>query len=550
MTSKPPSAWQRTTTYRVLRWATNRRTLTRAALTAVWIVTVVALAYGIANWRGRRAWEAERHHLEARGVPVDFIQIIPKPIPDERNFGATPFIRSWFERTNYSSDFWKDDYDRAWPLVKNPAPGVNPYRWSDLDSWAGALTLAATNTSAKPPRTKPPLPTFPSRAAAAARVLKGFESSEWWRRELQEALQRPETRYPLTYDLENPWGILGPHLSKVKTACNRLNLRACAHLAAGHPQEALEDVTLILELAEGLRSEPFLISYLVRLACLQIGLQPVWEGLAGHAWTDAQLQVLEERLGSIETFTGLDRSLAAERATAIHMADLLASGACRLGQLWTGTSPSETTLALADRLIPRGWYQREKVEYSRLLDEWMSNGWDAGARRMYPAALAENLRRLESQLGAPGWEESTDLNAPIDWSLHDEVTLRDVMNHRILGMNLLRELPKIPPKAASAQIAVDQARIACAIERYRLANDELPASLSALVPRFISAMPQDPLAGTDYVYRREADDTYLLYSLGWNRRDDGGTLGAHRFDPRDGDWVWALPPAPRNTANP
>jgi len=550
MTSEPSptTAWQRTTTYRVLRWATNRRTLVRAALIVAWAGTFLALAYGIANWRGRRAWEVERRRLEARGIPVDFTQVIPKPVPDERNFAATPFIRSWFDRTNYSADFWKDDYERAWRLVKEPAGGVNRYRWTDLDSWAGALAIAATNTSAKPPRAGQPLPKFPSRAAAAARVLKGFEASEWWRRELQKALKRPETRYPLNYDLGNPWGILLPHLNKVRTACNRLNLRACAHLAAGHPQEALEDVTMILELAEGLRSDPFLISYLVWLACLQSGLQPVWEGLAGHVWTDTELVRLEERLGSIEIFTGLDHALDTERTGGFLTAELLANRNYRLGQLDGGLSmtlPSETTLAVVERLIPRGWYQREKVEYSRLLEEWMSNGWDTMARRAFPKTLAENLRRVESQLEIPpGLEEYADLEPQIRWSL------RDVMKHRILIKALLREWPGLPAKAAAAQVAVDQARIACAIERCRLATGELPASLSALAPRFINAVPKDPLTGDDYRYRREEGDDYVLYSPGWNLRDDGGALGARRFDSKEGDWVWALPSAPADAFNP
>ncbi|MCW5557890.1 MAG: hypothetical protein KIT22_08670 [Verrucomicrobiae bacterium] len=550
MTSEPSSttAWQRTTTYRLLRWATNRRTLTRAVFLAAWTATLIALAYGIANWSGRRAWEAERRHLEARGVPVDFTQVIPKPVPDDQNFAATPFVQSWSDRTPrtnisfelFSFDLWKDHYERAKWWVKEPAQtgnqAVNSYRWTDLNSWAAALSFAATNTSARPPRAEIPRPQFSSRAEAATRVLQKFESSEWWRRELQEALKRPETRYPVRYNLDNPWGILLPHLGRIKNACDRLNLRACAHLAVGHPREALEDVTMILELAEGLRSEPFLISYLVRLSFLQIGLQPVWEGLAGHVWTDAELVRLEECLGRIETFTGLDDALAAERTLGFLTIELLANGSYRLGQQFPDVSPSETTPVIVEHFIPRGWYQQEKVEYSRLLEEWKSHGWDTPARRVFPEALGENLRRVESQLGIlPGSVDYVNPDQQIFWSL------RDLVNHRVLTKFLLREWPRVLPKTAAAQVALDQARIACALERCRLDTKELPDSLSVLAPRYLQPMPKDPLTGADYMYRREANGSYLLYSLGWNLRDDGGTPGASRFDPQDGDWVWSLP---------
>jgi len=545
MNSEPssPTAWQRTTTYRLLRWATRRRTLTWATLTVVWGITLVALVYGIANWRGRRAWEAERRQLEARGVPVDFTQVIPKPVPDERNAAATPFIRSWFDRTNYSTDFWKDGYENAWSLVKDPRTAVVRRDWTDLNAWAGALTVAATNPGSKPVRPREPLPQFPSRAAAAAAVVRGFQSSDWWRRELQEALKRPETRYPVDYNLQNPWAILLPHLSKVKTACNRLNLRACAQLADGNPQEALVDVTLILGLAQGLQGEPFLISYLVRLACLQISLQPVWEGLAGHVWSDADLVALEEQLGSIETFSGLDRSLASERAGTFLTADLLSSGSYRWANLWAGEGSEITP---ADRLIPGGWYQREKVGYSRLFSVWTTNGWSAGQRRIFPGTLKTNFEAAASQLEIPYEEPDSDdfTYANPEWSF------RDLLHHRLLAKLLLRELPKTPPKTAATQVALDQARIACALERCRLATGELPASLAALSPRFIATVPPDPLTGENYRYRREPEGGYLLYSPGWNLSDEGGAPGARQFDPKAGDWAWAMPAGAAETTSP
>jgi len=46
-------------------------------------------------------------------------------------------------------------------------------------------------------------------------------------------------------------------------------------------------------------------------------------------------------------------------------------------------------------------------------------------------------------------------------------------------------------------------------------------------------------------YRVAGDDNYVLYSVGWNGVDDGGT-GVKKsngaIDPMQGDWVWSLRP--------
>jgi len=41
-----------------------------------------------------------------------------------------------------------------------------------------------------------------------------------------------------------------------------------------------------------------------------------------------------------------------------------------------------------------------------------------------------------------------------------------------------------------------------------------------------------------FKYRRSANDKFLLYSVGWNKADDGGTPGKVLTE---GDWVWDVP---------
>jgi len=92
---------------------------------------------------------------------------------------------------------------------------------------------------------------------------------------------------------------------------------------------------------------------------------------------------------------------------------------------------------------------------------------------------------------------------------------------------------------AKNQTMINQARIACALERYHLAHGEYPETLDALIPQFIDAIPHDLVGGQPPHYRRNADGTFLLYSIGWSQQDRGGHASkSTQWDKEDGDWVW------------
>src|SRR5581483_11432829 len=136
----------------------------------------------------------------------------------------------------------------------------------------------------------------------------------------------PECLYPVVYDVNNPWGILLPHLSNIKSICQHLDLRACAELATGQSDRALDDVKLMLRLSDSLKAEPFLVSYLVRVLTVQVAVHSVWEGLTEHQWTEAQLKELQAMFARYDFIADLKHPLDAERSAGILTADLLESG--------------------------------------------------------------------------------------------------------------------------------------------------------------------------------------------------------------------------------
>ena len=350
--------------------------------------------------------------------------------------------------------------------------------------------------------------------------------------ELRAASSRRYSRYPVQYGMDNPSTIMLPHLAGVKGVCWRLQLKACAELAAGRSDDALDDVKLMLYMADSVKEEPFLISYLVRIACVQIAIQPICEGLAEHAWSDAQLQELETRLQQYNFVADMKRPLDAERATGILAVDFVRKKGLGFLDDILGDVNCVSPMSPADRarvkriglIIPSGWYYQEQLNYCRFYQMLFAGAFDAAKKRVTPSRIESNSNDV--------WRMFLWLNPLM------------VIHHQFIAGALLPALVSIPRRAASAQTAADQAALGCALERYRLANGQFPENLAALAPRFISQLPYDVINGEPLKYRRTDDGQFVLYSVGWNETDDGGVV-AQRIDGspdlEKGDWVWRYP---------
>ena len=290
-----PSMWERSTIFRFFRRLRNRgilRLFTRQRIRPVlivtaWIVTIFALFYGEEDWRGRSAWNHYREAKEAQGESLDLAAYIPKQVPDDQNFAATPFLQS-FMLPAPSPVLTNDFYGRLVNHIKDPTNSSGQRHFKDLAVWQKAWN--ALQSGPLPREQKFAFWRTPARLPASRRVatavLEGMKSDEAEFAELRAASTREFSRFPLKYDLVNPWSTLLPHLAEIKQVCQRLNLQACAELVEGQSDQALADVKLSLSLADSIKTEPFLISMLVREASQHIAVQTVWEGRSQHRWND------------------------------------------------------------------------------------------------------------------------------------------------------------------------------------------------------------------------------------------------------------------------
>lgn len=522
---------------RCVRAVFSRRSL--YALIA--LVTLTALYHAEENFRGKRAWERYRKEAEARGVKFDFAAFIPPPVPDEQNAANNRIVQEWFPKPLLDDANWPKLVANAEQRIaspKNPTERRTTERFIDLMAMKEALAEEESGKEKRNQRIAQADPTPQERAGAALAVLESLKVYQPALDELRAASKRPYVRYPIDYKLDDPFSILLPHLAKIKRLVQTVRLQASANLAAGHVDDAFTDVLFMLWLTDSIRDEPFLINQLVRVACLQITLQPIWEGLAEHKWTEAHLHQLQERLRRFDFVGDMVGPMGSERAASVGVIDRLARdsrsrpGIADLFDMGNQPKIKPRAAAFLTSLVPRGWFYFEALNYCTLLDDQMKDGFDLQKKTINGPQMDENNARMEADLD-------------------DAKGMKAVFTHRYFAKVLLPALKNATRKFALGQVAADEAALACALERYRLANGKLPENLEALVPKFMAKLPHDVLTGEPLKYERISDGAFVLSSVGWPITGDGGKgFPPADFPPTDsgkpkdrpGDWQWHSAP--------
>jgi len=165
-------------------------------------------------------------------------------------------------------------------------------------------------------------------------------------------------------------------LSALKQCSQTLQIRSLAELQNNQPDKALDDVTLALQLTDKIRTEPFLISHLVRIAMLQIMLQPVWEGLAEHKWSEAQLVALDAELAKFNFPADYKLSMRGEMGCQGGEVDRVRRHPEQLKSL-SGMNDGEGGVInqllpgkFIARLIPTGWFYQNQLRCARVMVDY------------------------------------------------------------------------------------------------------------------------------------------------------------------------------------
>ena len=477
------------------------RLLLGLTIFALVLTVLIPGLYLVEKYRGRAAWQAYETEAKARGVKLDFADYIPPKIPDAENFASIPIFDAVFRASEAKEEI--PNPFKLPPAKNGKLPNfADPVKQERIDLIAWQMYFVETKL----------LPSAGENAAAD--VLKALENFAEPLTQLREASTRPHCRFPVKW--EQGFAASLPQWPLLMGAAKINALRLSAHLTLGDNVSACEDFRDGLRLITVTREEPSLIAGLVRIACGVTMENAVWSGLAGHQWTEANLRNIEADLFQLDWFNGYLLAMGSERGFANGLMDMLIEKRIQLAGL-VQDLPIQAK-ASSDKwtysLYPTGWFYRSKVRSNQFFDEMLAR-FEPGQRRWF------------GERAVPSSPEH----------IKDMPTKMRYM----IFMIATPALEQVEKKFVQVATVTDHARLACSLERFRLARGAYPETLAALAPEFIPAVPAEIVNGEPYRYRRAEDGSFVLYSVGTDLRDDGGVTDPKLSASKQADWVWRYP---------
>ncbi|MCU0689553.1 MAG: type II secretion system protein GspG [Phycisphaerales bacterium] len=338
--------------------------------------------------------------------------------------------------------------------------------------------------------------------------------------------QRPGAKAPppapVPVQLPNLQGsvyqIMLPHLAVYREMSRTLAFDARLAASDGDGQRAMANIRAIGGLARH-SSEPagVLIGQLVNISIHTMLVGLVDRLLADHPmlWSDAELVELSAMLNSwrVDPSEGRDAiNMQMERAS---MLDVLqraysddGSGDGRLVDLRFMATIAAVSETPDSALVKLG----------------------GPIASQFVASRAEMLREYDRVLSLASAQEKLPL---INRDKEIRAVDRGLQGARYTLINLMMpSLARAQTNAALGAARRDAAVTGLALERYKRAKGSYPATLEALVPTYLAALPRDPWTGGAMQYRAPAADAVggstrpRLYVVGRNGTDDQGRGGA------------------------
>ena len=325
---------------------------------------------------------------------------------------------------------------------------------------------------------------------------------------IREALKRPYARIDGNY---SQWFTMPiPDYVSVRAVVQTLAQRAQCYLLLGQPEKALPELTLLNDLRRLLESAPTgkpmtLVAAMINVAIVDLYTGIIAEGMRLSAWHEPQLIELQQQRDELK-LPLIAESLRAERAgVCFYFDELLSHNA----GVWEFIR-TESHLAM-----PRGWLYLNLITIAN----FHQNVVDAIdlKQNVVPSHKVDKINE-EFETRTKHFHPNTYVAA-------------------IAIPNYSRAIVTF----AHGQTSANEAQVACALECNHLAHGEYPETLDALMPQFIEELPHDIIGGQPLHYRRTGDGKFLLYSVGWNEKDDGGQVVLKpdgSDDLEKGDWVW------------
>jgi len=303
--------------------------------------------------------------------------------------------------------------------------------------------------------------------------------------------------------------MLLPELGELRNAARLLALDARVKAAEGKAAEAIENVKAMFAMAEHTGSDPILVSMLVAIAIERMAVDTLQEVVATGPLSEADLAKVN--VGAAVSYNRLlERAMRMEEAFGVSVFCDVATGQIGMANLAdSGIPPWNPNVSAAYRIFLMA---DDVAAHRRFLREYRQL-----TAKPYP----------EARQGWKGFEEEVESRPG-----------------GVLTAMLLPALSRCAQMTTEAEARRRLTRLALAALRYRALHNRLPEQLDELAGEFIFVVPNDPFDGKP-MKLKHTDRGLVLYSIGPDMVDNGGTPLAKETAPREGyrrgDVVFELP---------
>lgn len=490
-------------------------------ITGIWLMTMPI--------QPENAVETYKKSLREHGEKLEIDEVLPPPVAPESN--GVNLVESAFNLLSSA-----DDSSNQPPAMRMIAPGKALIGWQQPDlrdpgaygytnSWANAMADAESNRPA-------------------------IEL-------LQQAANYPAIDFQLDY--KKGFAIPATLLMPLKISAQQLTAAVMCDLHGGDTASATTNLWTLLSLVQGEHDERLIISQMVRIAVVNIAAVASWELLQSTNVTDGDLARLQESWERMEFVRAIENAMTMERAM---QEDLLQKARVSNSEFrrllgWSSASGWSSSGDWWQDVQDRLKIERDEVAVSIWRTKWSYS--DEMLTLEYDQIALEAFRAIETnQPFLPACNNMGSLTAALNFtnSANQNWLLR------VSGMDQFQRIfselyfspsEKIVRRVMAVEACKHIVIAAIALKRYQLRYGNLPEKLSELTPELLPTVPLDPVDGKPLRYRRNAEGTFLLYSVGVDGKDDGGdptssANGASNsyywINDHVHDWVWPQPATP------
>ncbi|MCP4259819.1 MAG: hypothetical protein GY774_20250 [Planctomycetes bacterium] len=349
---------------------------------------------------------------------------------------------------------------------------LNYYEWDSTE--LKSLPIAG--------RAELPARTEPLTQETKALIAQYLSDNQQALKLLHEAAAIRHCRYPV--DLSLGHGTRIPYVIDIRRGARLLDLEAVLHSENNKSRLAAHSVTSIFGIAHSLAKEPLIVSQLVCTACKGLAVSSLERLINRAQFTDEQLVELAQTISNAEDRSALSWAIAGERCMGISIFKNPASvNSASFGKKMLPAPILELYKAI-------GLADKEAIIYLDLMNDYMET---------IHLPIHQRQKAVDT------------IDAKLKATSKTYLLLHEFMPafSRIITINI-RSIAHLRT-----------ARVALAIQRYRLTTGNLPDTLANLVPTYLDVVPKDPFDGRSLRYEK-LETGFVVYSIGEDGRDDGG----------------------------